>query len=111
MLPFEFTEGCAISEYDEIYVIGGTQNDEFFSKNTWFAPRENMQYWDQGPNLIEGRNMMACTNLPIWDIGIITGGFNENGALKTTEIFENGRFKMGKKICIILMFSIDEILF
>lgn len=93
-LPFGFMSGCLINQNGLIYVIGGSQGSNFGTIETWTSKMDDFD-WIQGPDLNQPRAIQACTHIPKWDIGFVTGGYY-GGGLKSTEILNNQLFTFGK---------------
>ena len=76
-------------QYDEksIYIIGGTQNDQFNSKKTWIVDPTNGFKITKGPSLNKARKSHGCAKMTLngRTILVVAGGW---GAMDSVEILD-----------------------
>merc|ERR1712020_491898 len=79
-LPFTIC-GHSIIQYDEksIYIIGGEQNDSFYSNKTWIVDPTNDFQITEGPSLNNGRAYHSCAKMTLngRTILVVAGGAGE----------------------------------
>ena len=78
-------------QYDEksIYIIGGVQNGQFYSKKTWIVDPTNTLQIMEGPSLNKGRINHGCAKMTLngRNILVVAGGFG-NRRLDSVEILD-----------------------
>ena len=89
-LPFRIS-GHSMIQYNEksIYIIGGKQNGQFYSKKTWIVDPTNGFQIKEGPSLNKGRESHGCTKMTLngRTILVVAGGYNF-GCLESVEILD-----------------------
>ena len=87
-LPFRIY-GHSMIQYDKksIYIIGGKQNGQIYSKKTWIVDPTNGFQIKEGPSLNMGRSYHGCAKMTLngRTILVVAGGF---GAMDSVEILD-----------------------
>ena len=90
-LPFTIRYHSMI-QYDEksIYIIGGWQNEQIFSKKTWIVDPTNEFQITEGPSLNKARSYHGCAKMTLngRTILVVAGGYGNNGTLDSVEILD-----------------------
>ena len=98
--PFTFYVGCLMKLENEIWAIGGVQNQDI-SAQSWTSKLPNMENWSLGSKLNEKRFHHGCGFDGKSNILAVFGGRNENGYhLSSTELMISNRneFQKGPKL-------------
>ena len=79
-------------QYDEksIYIIGGWQNEQIFSKKTWIVDPTNEFQITEGPSLNNGRSSHGCAKMTLngRTILVVAGGCRNRRHLNSVEILD-----------------------
>ena len=79
-------------QYDEksIYIIGGWQNEQIFSKKTWIVDPTNEFQITEGPSLNKGREFHGCAKMTLngRTILVVAGGYGNDEILDSVEILD-----------------------
>ena len=118
-LPFTIW-GHSMIQYDEksIYVIGGWQNEQIFSKKTWIVDPTSEFQITEGPSLNKGRQFHGCAKMTLngRTILVVAGGLGAEDSVEILDPLGNNVWTQGMflkfiilELCLINIFQLNFI--